>query len=256
MRRIRNTTASAIILLSAATSSAASPPAALVSQSPQERESLPLGPSSASTAQPDSDATLNQQAPAASIGFSKTLGALIVVVGLAYISALLWKKAARSRGTLIAALGPAGRSPSGIVEVLARYPVSRSQRLVLLRVGPRVLLLCQSSGLKAAGAGLATLTEFTNPDEIASILHSVRQTTGTSNEAAFRETLREVDQSMPTQPDHAVLRSTTPDGDTIEWRDERIVIPTQRPATPDLTDPAIGRLRDRLAAMRSNGAAS
>jgi len=57
----------------------------------------------------------------------------------------------------------AGR-PSGVVEVLARYPVARGQHVVLLKVGRRVIVVHQG------GQSMRTLSEFSANDDVADIL--------------------------------------------------------------------------------------
>ena len=57
-----------------------------------------------------------------------------------------------------------GKRPSGVVEVLARYPVARGQHVVLLKVARRVLVVHQG------GAGMQVLSEFSGADEVADLL--------------------------------------------------------------------------------------
>lgn len=86
----------------------------------------------------------------------RVVGALAVVLGLLVILRLAIR---RLGGTL----GAAGR-PSGVVEVMARYPVARGQQLVVLKLGRRVVLLHQSK------SEMTTLSEVSEPDEVASLL--------------------------------------------------------------------------------------
>jgi len=55
------------------------------------------------------------------------------------------------------------RGPSGIIDVLARYPVARGQQLVLLSLGRRILLVHQS------GSTMSPLAELTDEAEAASL---------------------------------------------------------------------------------------
>jgi flagellar biogenesis protein FliO/uncharacterized low-complexity protein len=57
-----------------------------------------------------------------------------------------------------------GKRPSGVVEVLARYPFARGHHIVLIKVGRRVLVTHQSA------QGIQTLSEFTSPAEVADLL--------------------------------------------------------------------------------------
>lgn len=209
-------------------------------------ESLPLGVNPESSAEQAGDA---QFEGVASVGLGRTLSALAGVTGLAVLCALAYRWAAQKRGGLMAALGPAGRAPSGILEVLARYPVARTHKLVLLRVGRRVLLVCQSRSGRGSGA-MTTLAEFDQAEEVAALLRAVRQADHTSSEAAFREALDQAERLIPKPPVRPACRYSSPSGDTVELSDPRIRIPDRAEPSDAPIDPAIGRLRSRLAAMR------
>ena len=84
-----------------------------------------------------------------------------VAVGLGIVLALLVGTRAVVR-RLIDPLGSGGR-PSGVMSVLARYPVARGQQLLLLRVAGRIVLLHQSRQT------MTPLSEVTDPDEVASL---------------------------------------------------------------------------------------
>lgn len=117
----------------------------------------------------------------------RTGGALALVVTLAVALRGLIRRAARSGGGLLAQLGPGGRAPSGVLEVLGRYPVARGQTLVLLRLDRRVLLTCQTS------SGFTTLCQLTDPDDVASILIKTRDEDGESMAARFNALLRDME---------------------------------------------------------------
>jgi flagellar biogenesis protein FliO len=213
-------------------------------------ESRPIGPERRSA---DSESSQPPTAvPASSLGLSRTFASLVVVVGIAYVGALAWKRFASRRSGLMAALGAGGKAPSGVLEVLARYPVARAQRLVLIRVGRRVVLVCQSSGIKSSSGGMSVITEFTDADEVASLLRSVRHADGTDSVASFKGAIKELDHA-PLPDLQAEMRYVSAQGDTVEWRDERIQMPAPRATTSESPDPAVGRLRSRLAAMREKG---
>lgn len=59
------------------------------------------------------------------------------------------------------------KRPSGVLEVLARYPIARGQHLVLLKLGHRIVLVNQSS------SGMSTLSEIVDHDEVAALLAKV-----------------------------------------------------------------------------------
>ncbi len=90
----------------------------------------------------------------------KTAGALSLVLGLIFILQYWLRK--RSGGWATGA-----RRPSGVLEVLARFPVGRQQTLVLLKMDRRVLLLHQSAG------AMTTLAEVNDPHEVASLISRV-----------------------------------------------------------------------------------
>lgn len=69
-------------------------------------------------------------------------------------------------------LGP-GKRPSGVVEILARYPVARGQQVVLLKVGRRVLVVHQGA------QAMQTLSEFSEADDVADLI--TRCEAGTKN---------------------------------------------------------------------------
>lgn len=110
--------------------------------------------------------------PAAStprkVGVGQVAGALGFVIALILVVFKAIRQGARAKGGLIAAAGPGGRAPSGVLAVLGRYPLARGQTLLLLKLDRRVLLVAQTAGSRA-GPALATLTEINDPEEVASI---------------------------------------------------------------------------------------
>lgn len=130
--------------------------------------SLPLPGKPAST-------TGGSQSPTTLAGAVRTVlslaGVLAIIVALAYGL----KRIARGSDGLMSQLGAGGKAPSGVLSILGRYPVARGTTLVLLKADRRVLLLCQSSGKGiTAGCTMQTLTEFTDPEDVASILLKTR----------------------------------------------------------------------------------
>jgi flagellar biogenesis protein FliO len=228
----------------------------LESNSVREVESRPLGKTSgylvdrqATSIEAKGEGTSNQ------LGISRTLGSLVVVVGLMLILVMAFRWVSARKGGLIASLGPSGRAPSGVLEILARYPIARTQRLVLLRVGQRVILCCQGTGAKASSGVMSTLTELSDPEEVAAILRVIRDQDGNSSRSAFKNALEDAGK-LSEQSDKetkTVLSYETTQGDTVQWQDERVSIPAQSSFSAKV-DPSVGRLRARLAAMRSDGA--
>lgn len=111
---------------------------------------------------------------------TRVIGALAAVVGLILLTR-----------TLLARYAPRmfagkGERPSGVVEILARYPLGiggRGQQLVVLKFARRVLLLHQS------GSVCRTLTEMTEPDEVAGLLSRLEAGAGERNSGKFRAAL-------------------------------------------------------------------
>lgn len=125
----------------------------------------------------------------ATIGFTRTALATAAVLAVIVVLALIARKVSQGQGGLAGALGAGGRAPSGVMQVLGRYPVARGTTLVLLRVDTRILLLCQTSGKGLGGSSMTTLSEFTDPDEVASLLIKTRDEEGESMAKRFQAAL-------------------------------------------------------------------
>lgn len=118
----------------------------------------------------------------------QTGAALAAVLTLVWGGAKLARRLSmRGGGGLLAALGPGGRAPSGVLEVLGRFPAGRGTTLVLLKLDRRVLLVCQTHG--RGNAGMSTLCEVTDPDEVAGLLLRTRDEAGETIATRFREHL-------------------------------------------------------------------
>ena len=125
-------------------------------------------------------------------GMVRTIAALGGVLALIFTLAHAARKLARSRGGLASRMGAGGSAPSGIVDVLGRYPLQRGHSLVVLRFGRRVILASNSGGgRRGAPAHMQTLCELDDPDEIASIMRTIGDASGESGAAAFERTLHE-----------------------------------------------------------------
>jgi len=192
----------------AAVTPAATLPA--VQPAPMTRESLPLGGRSGKSGaiDPLQRAAQNTDAmatkPAGNLARADQQGVtgasffdlawpMAVVLTLIVGGAMTLKKFAGRGTNLAAALGPGGRAPAGVLEVLGRYPTSRHQSLVLMKLDNRVLLLGQSMPVKGNPGGFSTLCEIASPDEVASILRKVSDAEGTSAQASFHQTLAEIE---------------------------------------------------------------
>lgn len=158
------------------------------------REALPL------SSAPNRDVASASRAEASPIfgprSILQTLAALGVVLALIFLLRACIRRLAGSGIGVAAKLGPGGRAPSGVLEVLGRYPVARGTTLVLLKIDRRVLLLSQSAD------GFQTLCEITDPEEVASILIKTRDDDGETMSARFSSLLRsfERDQTIIEEP--------------------------------------------------------
>jgi flagellar biogenesis protein FliO len=140
----------------------AEPPAAAVpAAATGAPESLPLGRPPARAARPEGDGAggLLARLDPRRHEVTRVGGALVAVLGLLLVLRAVVRRAAPG-------LGGGGR-PSGVVEVLARYPIARGQQLLVLRWARRVLLV------QSSGGTMTTLSEMRDPDEVASLLARV-----------------------------------------------------------------------------------
>ena len=221
------------------------PPAATPQPAPLpaiERSALGVTPAAREGAPAEADAGF----PGGSV--VRTVAALALVVALIVGLKVAGTRLARGVGSLRSQLGAGGRSPSGVLQVLGRYPVARGQTLVLLKLDRRVLLLCQT------GAGFTTLAEITDPEEVASLLSGARDDEETSISARFNGLLR----AMERDPDVAGTEGVEARvGVPVDGgpRSLRRAFDAGRAAPSDAPDPAEdpGELRRRLDAIRGLG---
>ncbi|MEM9252683.1 MAG: flagellar biosynthetic protein FliO [Planctomycetota bacterium] len=106
-----------------------------------------------------------------------TLSALGVVIGLVFAARWCLTK-------MKAGADPVARSAA--VEVLARVPIGSRQRITLLRIGGRVVVLGD------AGGSLTTLAEIDDDQEVADLLQSVSTSRSDSAAAGFRDLYRQM----------------------------------------------------------------
>ncbi len=138
------------------------------------QESQPLG-------------TGRESAGASGPGWVRVMAALAGTIVLAIGAAAAFKRFSGAGSSLSS---PA-RAPSGVIEVLGRYPLAPRQNLLLIKLDRRVLLLSQAVGGRGHAAGLTTLTEIVDPEEVASILLKTRDDEGDSIAAKFREAMEQ-----------------------------------------------------------------
>ncbi len=164
---------------------------------PSSTESQPIGvPAERTTLFGGSDTAGAEASPFARGGYLQTivslLGVLLLIVGLAQV----YKRLARSQGGLVGQIGAGGQAPSGILEVVGRYPISKGMTLVVLKFDRRILLLSHATGGRGKSAKVGSmelLCELSDPEEVASILLKARSAAGESIAQSFEQTLREAD---------------------------------------------------------------
>ncbi len=145
-------------------------------------ESRPLGVPTVSRGDPAANTGVGGDS-----GWVRTGLALGGVIGLVLLTRVALVRLSKRSGSLALSLGGGGRAPSGVLEVLGRFPVARGQTLVLLRMDRRILLLSQSA------AGCSTLAEVTDADEVASLLLKTRDEEGATNATRFNELLHQME---------------------------------------------------------------
>lgn len=197
--------------------------------------------------------------------WERTTLSLVAVLGLIVLVMRVVRKYSMAQG-LAGALGAGGRAPSGVLEVLARYPIARGQTLVLLRLDRRVLLCCHTRGGKlGAGGGMSVLTELTEPEEVATILVKTRDVASESIAQRFQSILsrseHEADRVLATG---AHAQAQTPGRRRVAQAEPLKALPKGEAGRAaayglDASDrvptgaDAADAIRRRLAAMRSQG---
>ena len=83
-----------------------------------------------------------------------------------------------------------GKRPSGVVEVLARYPFARGHHIVLIKVGRRILVTHQSA------QGITTLSEFTSHAEVADLMARCEAGARGTDQFTFDSLLRSSDREF------------------------------------------------------------
>lgn len=210
-----------------------------------DARTLPLGAPSPAVQR---SAPIGTNDDATGVDIVRTLGSLALVVGLIGALALGARWAAKKQGGLAGQLGAGGRAPSGVAQVLARYPMSRGQTLVLFHIGSRVLVTFHATGGKA-GPTMTPLCEITDPEEVADLLLKTREEEAAETQARFREAVESAeaafDRASP-KPGASPFRrvQTSPSGDRVEL----LTTPAAPPAPHSPSD-AVSRLRARLSTL-------
>lgn len=182
------------------------------------------------------------------------VGPLVAVLALIGILAGVVALVVRGRGGLAASLAGGRRAPAGILEVLGKYPLSRTQTLILLKVDRRVLLLSQAKSGRLGATQAATLCEITEPEEVASILTKVSEAEQNSLTNRFSAVLRSLDREAVEKLD------VVPAAPALSRRAAPVLLPRTavRGAAggSDMTGAqAAASIRSRLQAIRVGGGA-
>jgi flagellar biogenesis protein FliO len=200
----------------------------------------PATPSAVEASNPSDSSSRGIAAPSGSFAGDavRTVVALGAVLALALVVRHIAKK-------LVDPL--AARRPSGVVQVLGRFPVAKGQSIMLLSVGTRVICAHQAAGR------METLCEFSDPQEIAQL--RTRIEAGTPGREKFeRELVRSLERDEPADaaPAPAATKAAA---------QPRRTLPAPRPAvatapivteTIDLTKRARGGLSPmRLVGVRA-----
>ena len=124
--------------------------------------------------------------------------ALKVGGGLAVVLVLLLglRWLVRRNGTGTGRTLAGGRSPSGVANILARYPIARGQQVLLLGVGQRIIVVHQSAGT------LQTLSEITDPDEVLALRMQINGTERSQGDQGFSA---KITQTLERKPDGPAL---------------------------------------------------
>lgn len=184
-------------------------------------------------------------------------GVLLLIIGIAQF----YKRLSRSQGGLVGQLGAGGLAPSGILEIIGRYPIGTGMTLVVMKFDRRILLVASGAatrGKHARGTSMSTLCELSDPEEVASVLLKSRSHDGETIARSFERALQEADDltdesvygyddqlhiagqvKLPQQRKSPVRTITTDEGDRAElWSSQ-----TDGKAAARV-------LRQRLASMR------
>ena len=138
------------------------------------RGATPLAPPGPEKKKTGSD---GQRSLAAPVSLLKVVGALGLVLGLFLIAAWAMRRVGPASPPLL---------PREVVEVLGRAPLAGRQQVHLIRLGRKLVLV------SVTPAGIETLSEVTEPEEVDRLAGLCRQAVPSSATAAFREVLRQV----------------------------------------------------------------
>jgi len=215
------------------------------------KAALPLGP--VGEPAPASPAAEPEDGPG--LGVLRTAGSLGVVLVLIGGFAAGSRWLAKRHGGIASQLGAGGRAPSGVAEVLARYPMGRGQSVVLLHIGRRVMVAFHATGGKN-GPTMTPLSEVTDPEEVADLLMRTREPEAEAAQSRFAEAIAEAESrhaAFEPKPRPSAFRTvqTSAEGDRAELLSVSGDVGTL-PERDGLD--AVARLRERLSGLGVGGA--
>ncbi len=180
------------------------------------RESAPLGrPNGIFGARPQSDLTSREEGTLAALdprtnGAIRAVGALALVIVLLLAMRIVLK---RYGGPLT------GGRPSGVLQVLSRFPIGRGQHLVLLQMARRIVLVHQSK------TGMTSLSEVSDPDEVAQLLARVEAGSSQKQRGRFQSVLGKL---ISDGPSHEWERFRDGQGETTRFAGGEVIDLTRR----------------------------
>jgi flagellar biogenesis protein FliO len=140
----------------------------------------------------DSGSTLMDQVVPTALALGGTIAAI-------FLMRFVVKRFGGSIGGNIGGAFGKAKRPSGVVEVLARYPFARGHHIVLIKVGRRVLVTHQSA------QGIQTLSEFSSPGEVADLIARCEAGARGTDQFSFDSLLRANDREFDAPRQQPVL---------------------------------------------------
>ncbi len=105
------------------------------------------------------------------------------------------------------------RRPSGVVEILARYPIAKGQQVMLIKIARRVLVVHQSS------AGMRTLSELASAEEVADLMARIEAGDRATKDPRFEATLQSALQGDLRSAGRGARVPNAEDADAVETID-------------------------------------
>ncbi len=112
-----------------------------------------------------------------------------------------------------------GGRPSGVLQVLSRFPIGRGQHLVLLQMARRIVLVHQTK------TGMTRLSEVSDPDEVAQLLARVEAGSSQKQQGRFQSVLGKL---ISDGPSHEWERFRDGRGETTRFAGGEIIDLTRR----------------------------